>query len=107
MEALLFINYGRPIVECSCKMAYVYQPGQHTRMCDGYGGCGRVLTILVPPNLPDLMEELAKRPFEKNRNWYPDGHPHGELHGVPTGQTVSDLATEFAYYSEHPEEGDS
>ena len=101
MEALLFINHGRPVVECpyGCMTAYLYEPGKFRRVCDGAGGCGGVFSIIVPSNLPELMYELSKRPNMINRNWYPVGHPHEEKHNVPVGQTIADLAAEFAYES--------
>lgn len=60
--------------------------------------------ILVPSNLPELMAELSKRPAMRNRNWFPVGHPLAAAAGEPTGQSVSDLAAEFAYESAREEQ---
>lgn len=108
MNGLVCINRGTVLVECpnGCRSAYAYVIGQTHRTCDGPGGCGTDWDVIAPPNLMEIMTELMKRPNQANRNWYPVGHFLAEAHGIPMGQTPEDLAAEFAYHRDHPEEGE-
>lgn len=106
MDGLVYINHGRVIVDCpyGCGNAYLYLPGQTSRMCDGPGGCSYEFATVPPSNLVELVHELARRPQKANRNWFPEGHPLAVRGNIPMGQSVGDLAVEFDYEREHSEE---
>lgn len=97
MDALVYVNHGRPVVDCpfGCGNAYLYEAGQTVRECTGPGGCKYNFTVLAPSNLSELMQELNKRPAKANRNWFPEGHPIAVRGSYPMGQSVADLSAEF------------
>lgn len=98
MNGLVYINWGRPVVDCpfGCGNAYLYE-GQSSRNCNGPGGCNYEFGIVSPDNLGELMTELSRRPVEANRNWFPEGHPLAVRADYPMGQSVTDLALEYEY----------
>jgi hypothetical protein len=97
MDALVYVNHGRVIMDCpyGCGNAYKYRRGQASQKCTGPGGCNYDFGILVDSSLPEICQELAKRPNPVNRNWFPEGHPLAVRGGLPMGQSVADLAQEF------------
>lgn len=97
MESMVYINYGRVVFDCpgECGNAYRYEYGATSQSCNGPDGCGVEVSLLVPNNLAELFQELAKRPVTKTRNWYPEGHPLAVRGNLPMGQTTSDLSAEF------------
>lgn len=103
MQALVYINHGRVVVDCpaGCGNAYIVTPGETSRICDAPGsGCRADLNLIVPGNMSDLMRELDRRPNPANRNWFPEGHPLAVRGGHPVNQTPGELAAEFAF--QHP-----
>lgn len=97
MQSLVYINHGRVIVDCpfGCGNAYIHKDGGTTMVCTGPGGCKYMFEVSAPSNLGELYQELAKRPLDKNRNWFPEGHPIAVRGGFAMGQSVADLAEEF------------
>jgi len=97
MDGLVYINYGRVIVDCpaECGNAFLVKPGETQKHCRSAGRCDTVFQLLIPSNLSELMAELERRPDKSTRNWFPVDHPLAVRAGAPHGQTVADLAAEF------------
>lgn len=102
MDALVYINYGQVVVDCpneSCYSAFrVDSPDQQTMFCDPnprIGGCGITFNLVIAGNIGEIFQELSRRPFPANRNWFPEGHPIAIQANYPMDQTVADLAAEF------------
>lgn len=103
MEAMAYVNWGRVIVDCpgcpaGLQNAYLVDSwSPRNRTCDDPNeGCGAAFTIVMPDNIGEIMQELSRRPNMENRNWFPEGHPMAVHLNEPMGQTVADLAAEFA-----------
>lgn len=105
MKTLAFYEYGMWKAQClvdGCFDAVALHPEdkhghpspepQYLQVC----AKGHPLEIEAPPErLRWRIEQvLAQRPFEADRGWYPKGHPHGEMYGMPTGQSIDDLLRE-------------
>lgn len=99
MQAMAYVNWNRVIADCpgGCGNAYRVDPWVRTRRCDADpDGCGVEFDIVVASNMGEIMEELSRRPNDENKNWFPEGHPMALKHKEPHGQSVADLAAEFA-----------
>lgn len=99
--ARAYINHGRWVADCPrdlCTYAFELAPEQATYVCRTRQGkgCGMEAPIEWPPNADEIWAELERRPVESVRNWFPSGHPLAVAAGLPHGQTVADLAAEFA-----------
>ena len=101
MEALVYVNHGRVIVDCPtlCGNAYVIPMGSSTLACEGTGGCGANFALVIPSNLSDILAELNKRPALANRNWFPEAHPIAIKGSLEMNQSPTDLALEFEMMS--------
>ncbi|MEU7170302.1 hypothetical protein ABZ949_02275 [Micromonospora tulbaghiae] len=47
-----------------------------------------------PDEMPQITAVLAERPEDRNRNWFPAGHPLAVATGQPHGQSVEELREE-------------
>lgn len=108
VKAPAYLNHGAWVVDCpypDCTSALPLQQGMTSVRC-GHpythpdqgplpGSCDRPYTV-VWPGKADFTDEhrqaLAER-LEVNRNWYPHGHPVGEVTGW-AGQTPDDIRAE-------------
>jgi hypothetical protein len=91
-ESLAYLNWGRWVAECAapdCHDAMRLTPGDVSMRCVR----GHVTAVQWPGNAPAIADAVANR-AEKNRNWFPEGHPLATAVGWPTGQTVEDLHEE-------------
>lgn len=99
MNGLVYINYGRVVVDCpsdpACGNAFLVKPGETQKYCNSAGVCSTLFQLIVPSNLSELLAELDRRPDRSTRNWFPANHPLALRAGLPHGQTVADLAAEF------------
>lgn len=98
MRGFVYINHGRMVCDCpydDCTSAMQVQTGDTYAQCvpPDRGGCGRRARLEWPPNIADLMQAMAERP-ERNRNWFPAGHPLAELYHQPSGETPDELRQE-------------
>lgn len=104
---LVYVNYGRVIVDCpsGCGNAFMVPMGTSSMTCKGKNdtGCGADFALVIPDNLSEIITELNHRPNSANRNWYPDNHPVAIRGNIPMGQSVTDLVLEYQMMSE--EEG--
>jgi hypothetical protein len=99
-RALAHVNWGRWIAHCprvDCKSASALDPHQGVFCCQD---CLAVALVVWPDNADEIWDELERRPVRRTRNWFPAGHPWAEAAGQPTGQTVQDLADEFAEHAQ-------
>jgi hypothetical protein len=105
-KALAYLNHGRWVADCpepGCTDArLVYEVNPQTgiptgrRLTEDVCANGHPFEIVMPPAEfeAQVVAELANRPFDADRAWYPDGHMRAVLAGLPTGQSVADLARE-------------
>lgn len=93
MKSQVYINWNRFVAECSadgCGDAREVQPGQVAESCVN----GHRMQLDWPKNAPQVMATLADRPNQRNRNWFPEGHPLALMTGQPHGQSVAELKAE-------------
>ncbi len=99
-KALAYVNHGRFVADCpepGCFDARaVYHPATGARQTEDVCANGHPFQIEMPPPQLEwqIVAELAKRPVDADRGWYPAGHVRAELAGFPTGQSVADLQAE-------------
>lgn len=95
-----YLNWGRWVVDCpqpGCHDARaVYHPTTGQRQTEDvcYHGHPFVIVMPAPADEAQLLAAVADRPHEGDQSWYPRGHPRATLAGLPTGQTVTELADE-------------
>jgi hypothetical protein len=58
------------------------------------GTCGYIGPVQWPGNASELTMTLAKRPMDRNRNWFPADHPLAVQGNMPHGQSVGELDAE-------------
>lgn len=95
VTGLVYVNWGRLVVDCpapGCHDAREVTPGRDAEVCV----VGHPMSLLWPDDAALLLAELQRRPDERTRNWYPQGHPAAVTAGMPQGQTVADLRAEVA-----------
>lgn len=98
--AAAYYNWGRWIVDCpepGCTDARaVYHPTTGARQTHDVCANGHPIQIDMPP--PPVEAQigavLSERAVEADRSWYPTGHRRAVLSGLPTGQSVKELAEE-------------
>lgn len=99
MKAQVYINWGRFVVDCpteDCHDAREVEPGQQSEVC----AAGHPITLDWPTEAARMMTALADRPANRNRNWFPDGHPIAVATGQPHGQTVAELKAEAKQHAD-------
>jgi hypothetical protein len=103
--AQAYYNWGRFVCDCpepGCKDArLVYEVDPRTgiptgrKLTEDVCAAGHPFRIEMPP--PEIEAQivaaLAARE-DRDKAWYPRGHPLGVAAGQPTGQSVADLHTE-------------
>ncbi|WP_328382915.1 hypothetical protein OHQ88_10520 [Micromonospora zamorensis] len=97
---LVYVNWGRFVVDCpagGCHDAREVAPGQDGEVCVA----GHPMSLRWPDGAPALLAELQRRPDERTRNWYPEGHPAAVRAGLPQGQSVEELRAESAENGAH------
>lgn len=92
-RARAYVNHGRWIADCpaECGSALALQPHDTTYHCRE---CKTLSAIEWPKDPDGIWEALMRRPFARNRNWFPEGHDLALRGGMPHGQTVKDLDDE-------------
>lgn len=89
------VNWGRWIADCpadGCTDARELGIGQTSIVC----AAGHPATVVWPSDaeVVAISTALNRRPAEKNRNWYPEGHWLAAITGEPAGQTPKELDAE-------------
>lgn len=95
-KALVVIHQGVTAAHCprpGCNNVEIAERGASGFYCSN---CHHVGTLVWPGNFDEIFAELERRPVPQTRNWYPAGHPFAARHGFPCGQSVPELADEFA-----------
>lgn len=98
--ALAYYNWGRWVADCpepGCNDARaVYHPQTGERQTQDVCANRHPFQIDMPPAQQEaqIAAALAERPVDADRSWYPRGHLRATLAGLPTGQTVRELAEE-------------
>ncbi|MEU8683134.1 hypothetical protein [Streptomyces sp. NPDC048611] len=92
-RARAYINHGRWVADCptGCGSARKLEAGDFALPCSE---CKAISEVEWPADPDAIWSALLKRPFPKNRNWYPEGHPIAVRARLPHGQTVSQLEDE-------------
>lgn len=91
------MNWGHWIADCpepGCHDARLVTPGQSGMVC----AAGHPSTVMWPSEatVVGITNALAKRPAEKDRNWFPGGHPLAAAHGAETDLTPAQLDQQTA-----------
>jgi hypothetical protein len=95
-SALAYVNWGRWVAECpadGCHDARELVAGQASVRC----ALGHTSPVKWPGGaqaVTAITNALNKRPDDKNRNWFPGGHPVAAALNAPTDQTPADLDAE-------------
>lgn len=95
-QAIARVYAGQWIANCirpGCMNAEALAPGAWVVACRNCQWSG---PVLWPVNAPEISLELARRPVPGTRNWFPKDHPIALASGTPHGQSVAELAEEFA-----------
>jgi hypothetical protein len=96
-EALAYLNHGRWVADCAgpdCYDARELTPGDTSMRCVR----GHVSGIRWAADPAPIEAAVAVRQ-ERNRNWFPEGHPLATEVGWPTGQSVEELHEETRVFA--------
>lgn len=105
-KALAYLNHGRWVCDCpepgctDARLVYEVHPktGILTgrKLTEDVCANGHPFEMVMPPEQfeAQVMAVVAERAVDADKAWYPAGHMRAVLAGLPTGQSVDDLARE-------------
>lgn len=96
-----YYNHGRWVVDCpheGCTSALAVAGAGSVVCAAPPKGCGRQYRVDFPGEAAEIERAVSIRP-EKNRNWFPEGHPLATAVGWPTGQSVEELHEETRMFA--------
>lgn len=108
VQALAFVYDGDWVACCprpGCTNTEFLSPNQWEFFCGAYARskgqslepyCQWTGPVAWPGNAYEITVELARRPVKFTRHWYPKDHHLAVAGQAPHGQSVKQLADEFA-----------